>query len=87
MKSERRSQQQKAKPTTLPLLIDEGPDQDRTKPADKTEELTTPDEEDTKQDQAEVPANPEVATTTIETASTATSAKSRATGKRNAGRG
>ncbi len=87
MKSERKSQWQKAKPTTLPPSIDEGPDQDRTKPADKAEELTTPDEEDTKQDQAEVPAIPEVATTTIETASTATSAKSRATGKRNAGRG
>ena len=87
MKSERKSQRQKAKPTTLPLSIDEGPDQDRTKPADKAEELTTPDKEDTKQDQAEVPATPEVETTAIETANTATSAKSRATDKKNAGRG
>ena len=69
------------------LSTDEGCDPELIKPADKTEEITTPDEEDTKQDRAKVPATPEVATTTIETASTATSAKSRATGKRNAGRG
>ena len=87
MKSERRSQRQKAKLMTLPLLIDEGPDQDRTKPADKAEELTTPDEEDTKQDQAEVPAIPEAETTITEMANTAIFANSRATGKRNAGRG
>ncbi len=67
------------------LSTDEGPDPEIIKPADKAEEITTPDEEDTKQDQAEVP--PEVETTTIETANTATFAKSRATGKRNAGRG
>ncbi len=72
---------------TLQLSIDEGPDRGRTKPADRAEGITTPDEEDTKQDQAEVPATLEVATTTIETASTATFAKFRATGKRNAGRG
>ena len=87
MKSERRSQQQKAKPTTLPLLIDKGPDQDRTKPADKTEEITTPDEEDTKLDLDEEPAIPEAETTITEMASTAIFANSRATGKRNAGRG
>ncbi len=87
MKSERRSQQQKAKLTTLPLSIDEGPDRDRTKSADLTEELTTPDEEDTKQEQAEVPATPEVETTITEMASTAIFASSRATGKKNAGRG
>ena len=87
MKSERKSQWQKAKPTMLPLSIDEGPDPELTKPADKAEEITTPDEEDTKQDQAEVPATPEVETTTIEMANTVTFAKSRATGKRNAGRG
>jgi hypothetical protein len=71
----------------LQLSIDEGPDQGLTKPADKAEEITTPDEEDTKQAQAKVPATPEVETTTIEMANTATSAKSRATGKRNAGKG
>ena len=87
MKSERRSQQQKAKLTTLPLLINEGPDQDRTKPADKTEEITTPDEEDTKQDLAEVPATPEAETTITETANTAISAKFRATDRKSAGRG
>ena len=87
MKSERRSQQQKAKPTTLPLLIDEGPDQDRTKPADKTEEITTLDEEDTKLDLDEEPAIPEAETTITEMANTAIFANSRATGKRNAGRG
>ncbi len=42
----------------------------------------TPDKEDTKQDQAEVPATPEVETTTIETANTATFAKSKAIGKK-----
>ena len=84
MKSERRSQQQKAKPTTLPLLIDEGPDQDRTKLADKTEEITTPDEEDTKLDLGEEPAIPEAETTITEMANTAIFANSRATGKRNA---
>ncbi len=71
----------------LQLSIDEGPDQGRTKLADKAEGITTPYKEDTKQDQAEVPATPEVATTTIETASIDTFAKFRATGKRNAGRG
>ena len=87
MKSERRSQQQKAKPTTLQLSIDEGPDQDQTKPADKAEELTTPDEEDTKQDQAEVLATPEAEATITETANTAIFAKSRATDRKNAGKG
>ena len=87
MKSERRSQRQKAKPTTLPLLIDEGPDPDQTKPADKAEEITTPDEEDTKQDPAEVPATPEAETTITETANTAISANFRATDRKSAGRG
>ncbi len=87
MKSERKSQRQKAKPRTLPLSIDEGTDQDQTKPADKAEELTTPDEEDTKEDQAEVPAIPEAETTITRMANTAIFANSRATGKRNAGRG
>ena len=72
---------------TLQLSTSEGPDPELIKPAEQAEEVTTPDEEDTKQDQAEVPATPEVETTTIETANTATFAKSRATGKRNAGRG
>ncbi len=69
------------------LSTEEGPDPGRIKPAEQAEEVTTPDEEDTQQDQAEVPATPEVETTTIKTANTATFAKSRATGKRNAGRG
>ena len=69
------------------LSTDEGPDPELVKPADKAEEITTPDEEDTKQDQAEVPATPEVETTTIETANTVIFAKSRAIDKRNAGRG
>ncbi len=69
------------------LSTDEGPDPGLTRPAGKAEEITAPDEEDTNQDPAEVPATPEVETTTIETANTATSAKSRATDKRNAGRG
>ncbi len=71
----------------MQLSIDKGPDPELTKPADKAEEIATPDKEDTKQDQAEVPATPEVETTTIETANTATFARSRATGKRNAGKG
>ncbi len=87
MKSERKSQRPRAKPTMLQLSIDEGPDPELTKPADKAEEITTPDEEDTKQDQAEVPATPEAETTITVTANTAIFAKSRATDKKNAGRG
>jgi hypothetical protein len=75
------------RPTTSQLSTDEGPDPELVKPADKAKEITTLDEEDTNQDQAEVPATPEVETTTIETANTATFAKFRATGKRNVGRG
>jgi hypothetical protein len=63
---------------TLQLSIDEGPDPELTKPADKAEEVTTPDEEDTNQDQAEVPATPEAEATITETANTAIFAKSRA---------
>ncbi len=69
------------------LSTDERHDQELIKPADKAEEVTTPDEEDTKPDQAEVPATPEVETTPIKMANTATFAKSRATGKKNAGKG
>ena len=87
MKSEKKSQRQKAKPTTLPLLIDKGPDQNRTKPADKTEEITTPDEEDTKLDLDEEPAIPEAETTITEMANTAISANYRATDRKNAGKG
>ncbi len=87
MKSEKRSQQQKAKPTTLQLSIDEGPDPELTKPADKAKEITTPDEEDTNQDQAEEPATPEVETTITGTANTATFAKSRVTDRKNAEKG
>ncbi len=87
MRSEKETKQPKAKPMTSQLSIDEGPDPELIKSADKAEEATTPDEEDTKLDQAEVPAIPEVETTTIETANTVTFAKSRATGKRNARKG
>ncbi len=71
----------------MPPSIDEGPEPKLTKPANTAEGTTTPDEEDTNQEQAEEPATPEVETTIIETANTATFARSRATGKRNAGRG
>jgi len=71
----------------LQLSIDEGPDPELTKPADQAEKTTTPDEEDTNQDQAEEPATPEAETTITETANTAIFAKSRATDKKNAGRG
>ena len=70
-----------------PLSIDEEPGQDQTKPADPAEERTTPDEEDIKQDTAEVPATPEAETTTIEMANTATFANFRATDRKNAGKG
>ena len=87
MRSEKRNPWQKARPTTWPLSIDVEPGQDQTKPADQAEEITTPDEEDTKLDPAEEPAIPEAETTITEMASTAISASSRATGKKNAGRG
>ncbi len=70
-----------------PLSTDEGQDPELTKPADQAEEITTPDEEDIKLDPAEEPAIPEAETTITAMASTAISASSRATGKRNAGRG
>jgi hypothetical protein len=87
MRSGKRSQQPKARPMMSQLSTEEGPDPGRIKPAEQAEEVTTPDEEDIKQDQAEVPATPEVETIPIGTANTATFAKSRATGKRNARRG
>ncbi len=69
------------------LLIDEGPDPELPTPVDRTEEVTTPDEEDINQDQAEEPATPEAETTATGMASTATSAKFRGTAKRNAAKG
>jgi hypothetical protein len=69
------------------LLIDKGPDPELTKPVDRTEEITTPDEEDINQDQAEEPATQEVETTTTRMANTATSAKFRGTDKRSAAKG
>ena len=69
------------------LLTDEGHNPELIKRADQAEEITTPDEEDTKLDPAEEPAIPEAETTIIEMANTAIFANSRATGKRNAGRG
>ncbi len=56
--SEKKKFRQKLKPTTSQLLIDEGPDPELTKPVDRTEEVTTPDEEDINQDQAKEPATP-----------------------------
>ena len=69
------------------LLTDEGPDPELIKQADQAEEITTPDEEDIRLDPAEEPAIPEAETTITEMASTAIFANSRATGKKNAGRG
>ncbi len=71
----------------LPLSIDEEPDPELTKPADKAEEITTPDEEDISQDQAEEPATLEAEATITGTANTAIFAKFRATDKKNATKG
>jgi hypothetical protein len=71
---------------TLQLSIDEGPDPERTRPADKAEGITAPDEEDTNHDRAEVPATPEAETTITEMANTAIFARYRATDKKNAGK-
>ncbi len=68
----------------MQLSIDEGPDPELTKPVDKAEEITTPYEEDTNQDQAEEPATPEAEATTTGTANTAIFAKFRDTDKKNA---
>jgi hypothetical protein len=51
---------------------------------DKTEEITAPDKEDIKQDQAEEPATREAEATATGMASTAIFARFRATDKRNA---
>jgi hypothetical protein len=72
--------------TWLPS-IDEEPDLEITNPVDKTEEITTPDEEDTNQDQAEEPATLEAEATTTGMANTAIFAKFRATDRRNAAEG
>jgi hypothetical protein len=72
---------------TLQLSIDEEPDPGLTKPADKAEEITTPDKEDTNQDQAEEPATPEAETTITGMANTAIFAKSRGTDRKNAKKG
>ncbi len=87
MRSGKKNQQPKARPTMSQLSTDEEHDQELIKLADKAEEVTTPDEEDTKQDQAEVPATPEAEATITKMANTATFAKSRATDRKNAGRG
>ncbi len=87
MRSEKRNPWQKARPTTWPLSIDVELGQDQTKPADQAEEITTPDEEDTKQDTVEVPAIPEAETTITEMANTAISANFRATDRKNGGKG
>jgi len=54
---------------------------------DRTEEITTPDEEDINQDQAEEPATPEAEATVTGMANTAIFAKFRATDKKNAAKG
>ncbi len=71
----------------MQLSIDEEPDPELTKPADPAEEITTQDEEVTHPDPVEEPATPEAETTITETANTAIFARSRATGRKNAGRG
>ncbi len=71
----------------MQLSIDEEPDPEITKPVDPAEEIITQDEEVTNLDQVEEPATLETETTITETANTAIFAKSRATGRRNAGRG
>ncbi len=53
----------------------------------KTEEITTLDEEDTSQDQAEDPATPEAEATITGTANTAIFAKFRATDRKSAAKG
>ena len=75
------------RPMTLQLSIDKGPDPELTKPADKAEGITTPDEEDTNQDQAKEPATPEAEATITGMANTATFAKSRVTDRKNAKKG
>ena len=72
---------------TSQLSTEEGPDPGRIKPAEQAEGITTLDEEDTNQDQAEVPATPEAETTITEMANTAISANFRATDRKNAGKG
>jgi hypothetical protein len=54
---------------------------------DKAEEITTPDEEDTSQNQAQEPATPEAEATITGTANTATFAKFWATDRKNAEKG
>ncbi len=71
----------------LQLSIDEGPDPEQTRPAHKAEEITAPDEEDSNQDRVEEPATPEAEITITKTANTAIFARSRATDRKNAGRG
>ncbi len=66
------------------LSIDEGPDPKPIRPVDQTEEVTAPVEGAIKPDQAEEEI---METTATGIASTATSAKSRGTDKKNAGKG
>jgi hypothetical protein len=72
---------------TSQLSTDEGADPELIKPAEQAEGITTPDEEVTNPDQVEEPATPEAETTITETANTAIFANSRATDRKNAGRG
>jgi hypothetical protein len=54
---------------------------------DRAEEITTPDEEDINQDQAEEPASPEAEATINGMANTAIFARFRATDRKNAAKG
>jgi hypothetical protein len=72
------------KTTTSRLSINEEPGPKAINPADKTEEFTAPDEEDTKLDQEDEGEIPALEATTTGMANTATSAKSRDTDKKNA---
>ncbi len=71
----------------MQLSTKEGPDPELIKPAEQAEEITTQDEEVTNLDPGEEPATSEAEATITETANTAIFAKSRATNRKNAGRG
>jgi hypothetical protein len=75
----------KRKTTTSQLSTDEGPDPKTIKPVDRTEEISTPDEEAINPDSTEE-AMPDMETTATGMANTATFAKFRGTNKKNAGK-
>ncbi len=76
----------KRKTTMSQLSTDEEPDPKTIKPVDKTEEISTPDEEAINPDSTKE-AMPDTETTATGMANTTTFAKFRGTDKRNAERG